>query len=154
MSENPSPVDYDGNKRYWLFNTDETEEEGEGAYLDMLNQSVIAAWGNCKGVGAERTLNRPNEGETVFFYLAGTGIIAAGEVEGRAFSASTIFGQRGEYHRRVINVRRKLLRPLTFADVRENTGYSLPVHGCIVCQLKNEPAARYILQYFNVGPYG
>ena len=69
------------NERYWLFNTDETEEEGEGAYQDMLDLSVIAAWGYCRGTGAKRTLNKPTEGDTVFFFLAGRGIIANGQVE-------------------------------------------------------------------------
>jgi hypothetical protein len=142
------------NERYWLFNTDETESEGEGAFRDMLDQSVIAAWGHCKGVGAERTLNRPADGETVFFFLAGTGIIASGQVEGSAFSADTIFDQVGEYHRRVKKLLRKLRYPLTVADIRENAGYNLPARGCIVCQLHNQAGARYILRYFQNGPYG
>ena len=33
------------NETYWLFNTDETEVEGEGAHLEMIAQSRIAAWG-------------------------------------------------------------------------------------------------------------
>jgi hypothetical protein len=49
MIEKPAWVVYNGNERYWLFNTDETEREGEGAWRDMLAQSVIAAWGNCRG---------------------------------------------------------------------------------------------------------
>ena len=138
--------------RYWLFNTDETEPEGEGAYQDMLAQSVIAAWGNCKGVGAELTLNRPDAGETVFFFLAGTGIIASGQLTGRAFKADTIFAQDGEYHRKVKNLRRKLRNPLTVADIRENTDYNLPARGCIVCQLHDESGARYIAKYFQNGP--
>lgn len=140
--------------RYWLFNTDETEPEGEGAYNEMLAQSVIAAWGNCKGVGAERTLNRPDDGETVFFFLSGTGIIASAEVRGQAFKADTIFAQRGEYHRKVKNLHRKLRNPLTVADIRENTDYILPAHGCIVCQLHNEAGARYIARYFQNRPDG
>jgi hypothetical protein len=141
-------------ERYWLFNTDETEQEGEGAYRDMLDQSAMAAWGDCKGVGAERTLNRPEEGETVFFFLAGTGIIARGRVAGRAFRADTIFGQRGEYHRKVKNLLRKLRCPLTVAEIRENTGYTLPARGCIVSQLHNQAGGRYIARYFQNGPLG
>lgn len=140
--------------RYWLFNTDETEPEGEGAYVDMLEQSVIAAWGNCKGVGAKKTLNRPEEGETVFFFLSGTGIIASGRVTGPAFKADTIFAQRDEYHRKVNDLNRKLRHPLTVADIRENTDYNLPAHGCIVCQLHNEAGARYIARYFQNRPTG
>jgi hypothetical protein len=140
-------------ERYWLFNTDETEAEGEGAYRDMLDQSVMAAWGHCKGVGAERTLNRPEEGETVFFFLAGTGIIASGQVTGPAFKADTIFRQHGEYHRKITNLLRKLRYPLPVADIRQNAGYNLPAHGCIVCQLHNHTGARYIAKYFKNGPF-
>ena len=63
------------NENYWLFNTDETEQEGEGAYREMIAQSRIAAWGHCRGTGARGTLNRPDEGETVFFFRAGHGLI-------------------------------------------------------------------------------
>jgi hypothetical protein len=93
------------NERYWLFNTDETEQEGEGAHRDMIDLSVIAAWGYCRGSGARRTLDRPTEGETVFFFLAGQGIIASGEVTGRAFQADTVFGQPDEFHRTISNLR-------------------------------------------------
>ena len=72
------------NETYWLFNIDETEAEGEGAHLEMIAQSRIAAWGYCRGTGARATLNWPGEGETVFFFRAGEGIIASGRVTGRA----------------------------------------------------------------------
>jgi hypothetical protein len=137
--------------RYWLFNTDETEHEGEGAYRDMLDQSVIAAWGSCKEVGAERTLNRPAEGEPVFYFLAGTGIIASARVTGQAFESNTIFSQPGEYHRKVTNLRRKLRSPLTVAEIRASTGYHLPARGCIVCQLHDDAGARLIASYFEDG---
>ena len=57
----------------WLFNTDETEHEGEGAWEDMLAQNVIAAWGYCHGTGAEGTLNMPAAGETIFVTVQPTG---------------------------------------------------------------------------------
>ncbi len=77
----------------------------------MLDLSVIAAWGDCHGQGAQDTLNLPGEGEptallgisftpvaqdtlnlpgegeTLFFYRAGHGIIARGRVEGQALPA-------------------------------------------------------------------
>jgi hypothetical protein len=107
------------NESYWLFNTDETEAEGEGAYRDMLDLSVIAAWGHCRGTGARRTLDKPGEGETVFFFRAGHGIIASGEVSGRAFQANTIFNQPDEYHRTVKNLRLLPVPPDGCRDSRE-----------------------------------
>ena len=47
---------------YWFFNTDESEIEGEGAYMEMLNRSVIAAWGDCNGNGAEKKIPKQPEG--------------------------------------------------------------------------------------------
>ncbi len=134
------------NECCWLFNTDETEAEGEGAYRDMLDLSVIAAWGNCRGTGARRTLDKPGEGDTVFFFRAGHGIIASGEVSGRAFQANTIFRQPDEYHRTVKNLR-VLPVPLTVAEIRENSGYDLPCRH-IVCQLNDDEGVRFILDHF------
>ena len=51
---------------YWLFNTDETEEEGKGAYERMIERSCIAAWGGCKNLGAEKTLQKPQASDVVF----------------------------------------------------------------------------------------
>jgi hypothetical protein len=59
---------------HWLFNTDETEPEGEGKHKVMLKQLVVAAWGSCKGVGAEVTLNRPAQGDLIYYFRAGYGI--------------------------------------------------------------------------------
>jgi hypothetical protein len=138
------------NERYWLFNTDETEQEGEGAYQEMIDQSVIAAWGHCRGTGACGTLNRPEEGETVFFFRAGHGIIASGQVAGQAFRGNTVFGEWGEYHRTVNNLQ-VLPCPLTVAEIRENTGYNLPCRH-IVCQLTHEDGVQYILEHFENVP--
>ena len=33
---------------YWLFNTDETENEGEGEHAVMPRKKVVAAWGLAK----------------------------------------------------------------------------------------------------------
>ena len=102
---------------YWLFNTDETEQEGEGAWREMIDQSVIAAWGHCRGTGARGTLDKPEEGETVLFFRAGQGIIASGKVAGRAFKADTVFGAPKEYHRTISKLR-VLPAPLTVAEIR------------------------------------
>jgi hypothetical protein len=134
----------------WLFNTDETEAEGEGAYRDMLDLSVIAAWGHCRGTGARGTLDKPGEGETVFFFRAGHGIIASGEVSGRAFHANSIFSQPDEYHRTVKNLR-VLPVPLTVAEIRENSSYDLPCRH-VVCQLNDEEGVRFIRDHFENVP--
>jgi hypothetical protein len=134
----------------WLFNTDETEQEGEGAWQDMINRSVIAAWGHCRGIGARRMLDKPGDRETVFFFRAGHGIIASGQVRGVAFQANTIFGQPDEYHRTVINLR-VLPVPLTVAEIRESTGYLLPYRH-IVCRLTDEDGIRFIREHFENFP--
>ena len=89
---------------YWLFNTDETEDEGEGAYQKMIDQSCIAAWGNCRNQGAKKTLQKPRTGETLFFFCARRGIIASGQVkDGQPFRATSVFGGEAdrEYHRAI-----------------------------------------------------
>jgi hypothetical protein len=90
-------------------------------------------------------------GETAFYFRAGTGIIAAGQVVGQAFRANSIFGQADEYHRTVNNLLR-LRYPVTVAEIRENTGYNLPCR-CIVCRLNHQAGVRYILDRFRNGPF-
>jgi len=138
------------NESYWLFNTDETEAEGEGAHLEMIGLSRMAVWGHCRRTGACGTLNKPEEGETVFFFRAGQGIIASGQVTGEAFRGDTVFGQEGEYHRTIKNLR-VLPCPLTVAEIRENTGYDLPCRH-IVCRLNDEDGVRFIREHFENVP--
>ncbi len=138
------------NENYWLFNTDETEQVGEGAYQHMLDLGVIAAWGYCRGTGARSTLDKPEESETVFFFRAGHGIIASGEVTGPAFQADTIFGQSDEYHRTVNNLR-VLPCPLTVAEIREGSGYDLPCRH-IICQLNDADGVRFLVDHFRNVP--
>lgn len=138
------------NESYWLFNTDETEAQGEGAHLEMIAQSRIAAWGDCRGTGACATLDKPEEGESVFFFRAGHGIIATGEVAGRAFSADTVFGQEGEFHRSINNLR-VLPCPLSVAEIREKSGYDLPCRH-IVCRLNHKDGVRFIREHFEKVP--
>lgn len=133
--------------RIWLFNTDETEIEGTGTYQSMLQQSVIAAWGDCRELGAERMLNKPDQGETVFFFLAGTGIIAKGQVVGHAFRSDVIFGKSDEYHRGIDGLV-VLDHPLATSKIYELTGYSLPARH-IVCQMHDETGVSFIEEYFS-----
>ena len=62
----------------WFFNTDESEQPGKGAYKRMINQSCIAAWGNCRGKGADEILKVPVAGERVFLFRVGFGIASLG----------------------------------------------------------------------------
>ncbi len=138
------------NETSWLFNTDETEAEGAGAHRHMLDLSVIAAWGHSRGTRARRTLDRPAEGDTVYFFLAGRGIIASGQVAGQSFRANTIFDQSDEFHRTVNNLR-VLPCPLTVAEIREGSGYDLPCRH-IVCRLNDENGVRFIQDQFENVP--
>ncbi len=138
-------------QRFWLFNTDETEKEGEGAYQKMIDQSCIAAWGSCKNQGAKKTLAKPQPGETVFLFCAGRGIIASGQAtEEPPFVSKSIFGAgnaEGEYHRVVDNLR-VLETPLTVAEVMKATGYQLPYRH-IVCRLNDPAAVQYIIRHID-----
>lgn len=82
----------------------------------------------------------------MFFFRAGHGIIASGEVAGRAFSADTVFRQEGEFHRTISNLR-VLSCPLTVAEIRENTGYKLPCRH-IMCTLNDLDGIRFIREHF------
>src|SRR5579872_4352140 len=113
---------------YWLFNTDETEEVGEGAYEKMIYRSCIAAWGNCHGQGAEKTLQKPENDDTVFLYCARQGIVASGQVKAQQpLPSNSIFGDdaHDEYQRPLYNLKR-LETPLSVADIESKTGYRLP----------------------------
>jgi hypothetical protein len=134
------------NVNHWFFNTDESEAEGEGAYHEMINESCIAAWGNCRNQGALQMLKRPAERDMVFFYCARRGIIASGEfTEDPPFAADSVFAGDREYHRKIVNLK-VLPNPLTFADVLEETKYRLPVRH-ILCRIKNPSAVRSILNH-------
>lgn len=125
----------------WYFNTDESEDEGKNAYAKMINHSCIAAWGHCLGKGTQRLLRRPAGEDMIFLYRAGHGIVASGQVtEEGPFKSRAVFDQRGEYHRRVVNLR--VLpgnKPLSYSEVAGGTGYFLPVR-CIICRIHNSAA--------------
>ena len=135
---------------YWLFNTDETEPEGKGAHQRMIDQSCIAAWGDCiRRGGAKATLEQIEFGHTVFLFRAGHGIVAVADVlDGPPVPSRTIFPRgKGEFKRPIGNLR-KDLPPLSCAMIRDATGYDLPGRH-IVCRIHNSSAVKYILQYFS-----
>jgi hypothetical protein len=136
-------------KNYWYFNTDETEAEGEKAHEGMMNQECIAAWGNCRGKGAQVLLQRPRRDDIVFLYRCGYGMVASGTfTEKGPVKSRTVFAARGEYHRELDNVR--VLPPaelLTASDIREATGYDLPARH-ILCRIHNATASAFLAEYF------
>ena len=89
---------------FWFFNTDESEVEGKNAHEKMIKQSCMAAWGYCRGQGADKVLRLPAPGDMVFLYRAGYGIVASGIcTKEEPFASRTVFAQRGEYHRWLAN---------------------------------------------------
>jgi hypothetical protein len=138
-----------GRSTYWFFNTDESESEGEGAHQRMIDQSCIAAWGNCvRHGGAKETLEQPEYGDTVFLFRAGHGIVAVADVTDEPPTTSTTIFPDGdrEFKRPVRNLR-VAAEPLSCSAIREATGYDLPCRH-IVCRVKNDSAVKYILRYF------
>lgn len=113
---------------YWLFNTDETEPEGEGKHEAMLKQHVVAAWGYCKGFGAEVTLNHPKPGDVIYFFRAGHGIIARATATDEFSSpSSSVFNAAGEYCRPVDELQiAPESNPVTVAEIKSASGYQVP----------------------------
>jgi hypothetical protein len=139
-------------KSYWFVNTDESETEGEGAHLRMIDECCIAAWGTCiRHGGAKETLEQPESGDTVFLYRCGYGIVAVADVTDESPTPSTtIFpGEDGEYKRPVRNLR-VAKEPLSCTAIREATRHDLPYRH-IVCRIHNDAVVKYILDYFAKG---
>ncbi len=139
-------------RKYWFFNTDESESEGKGAHRRMIDQSCIAAWGKCvRHGGAKETLQQPQFGDTVFLYRARHGIVAMADVtDAPPTPSTTVFpdGNR-EFKRAVRNLCEPEI-PLTYAAIRDATGYALPCRH-IVCAIHDTSALKYILNYFANG---
>lgn len=119
----------------WFFNTNETYSPG--AWTRMLDQGVIAVYGDLSGKDAAELLNRPKTGERVFAYLNQRGIVAVGRVgESPAYSADSVFGKKHdrEYHRavewecRVASGRPEQAVPLSAI---EEWGYFLPIRATL-----------------------
>lgn len=134
---------------YWLFNTDETEPEGEGKHSVMLNRQIVAAWGHCKGLGAEVTLNRPNPGDVIFYFRAGFGIVARAEAtECYASPGQTVFKAVGEYHRPIDKLQTLPEdQPVTVAEIAKRTGYQIPYRQ-IMGRILGESAVDYLNRKF------
>lgn len=135
---------------YWFCNTDEAEPVGKGAYKKMIEQSCIAAWGNCGELGAELTLQKPVKGDKVFLFCAGKGIVAGGQVtDTQPFSSNSVFNEKrsGEFHRPIEKLK-VLKKPLSVADIKNATGYVLPYRH-IVCRISDHSAVKFILEHLD-----
>jgi len=133
---------------YWLFNTDEAETPGQGAYLLMLQQLCIAAWG--EQYNANVLLTKPRADDCVFFYVNGVGIVAKATFTASGpFSSDSIFGKQreGEFHRNVVKLVRPRRGPLSHAFVRQRVGYYLPAMGRALKEL-DSVVAREIEKLF------
>lgn len=133
----------------WFFNTDESEQPGRGAYKRMISESCVAAWGDCRGKGAEELLKGPSAGERVFLFRVGFGMVATGLFDNQEpYSCNTVFNEKGEYHRTVTDL---LVLPetniLSFDIILQNTGYNLPVRQ-ILCRIHDDIAAKFMEDYF------
>ena len=135
--------------QYWLFNTDETEIEGQGKHAVMMRKQVVAAWGHCKGLGAEATMNRPNDGDVVFFYRSGFGFVGCASVTNQlSYPTNNIFKSVGEYSRPVVDlVSLPDDDPVTVAEIKAKTGYQVPYRQ-IMGRILNQEAANYLLKRF------
>lgn len=129
------------NQNYWLFNTDETEREAEGAYREMIDQNVIAAWGYSRGTGHREPLINPKKARP--FLLPGQERPYCERAsDGPRVQGEDGFRSKSEYHRAVNNLQ-LLPAPLTVAEIRERSGYNLPCRH-IVCRLNDKAGVRFI----------
>ena len=95
----------------------------------------------------KKSQNKPKDGYTIFYFLAGTGIIASGKVSGLAFQNNTIFGQDGEFHRTVVELIDRRRNSVTTKEIREVTRYHLPAKN-IACQMWHKDGVERIVRYF------
>ncbi|EKO3871367.1 hypothetical protein P0E20_005403 [Vibrio harveyi] len=124
----------------WFFNTNETYSRG--AYKNMLEHSCIAIYGYSN---PEEMLSAPNDGDRVFFYRNGVGIIAIGEFESTIEPSNSIFGKKdeGEYIRKVKNIV-EVTNGISASEVR-GLGYNLPVRSTL-CKIYNDKVADLIVR--------
>lgn len=133
----------------WIFNTDESEVPGRGAYRLMIENSCIATWGQRRGTNL---IAAPEAGDLVFYYRDKVGVIAMAEFDESApFRSNDIFQKESEeeFSRTVVNLETPILGPITAKEVKAATGYSLPAKGRTPHRLKNEEAVEFLLTKFS-----
>lgn len=135
---------------HWLFNTDEMEAAGKGKHEEMLRHQVIAAWGPCKGIGAEATLNKPDPGDIVYYFRAGVGIIArAVAADFLSLPSQLIFRQTREFIRPVNKLQiLPVSKPITVREIRDEAGGQIPYRQ-IVGLIKSPAVVEYLSKRFS-----
>jgi hypothetical protein len=135
---------------YWVLNTDEAELEGQGADRKMISRSCVAAWG--ERFGAEAKLSRPEEGDKVFLYKKGVGIIAKATFDHSGpYPSNDIFGMqhKGEFSRKITDLKTSPVRPLSCAAIESETGSSFrPLQ--TIFRIKNPVIAQFLDDSFEV----
>lgn len=134
-----------------MFNTDESEIPGKGAYKRMLAKSRIATWGPFTG---NHLIARPVASDIVFFYLDKKGVIAkAVFTEAGPFRSNDIFGKEDEeeFSRDVVDL--VILpddAPIRPAEVVAALSFHLPFVGSTPRKMRNAEVVDYLLTRFPV----
>jgi hypothetical protein len=133
----------------WFFNSDESEKPGKGAHDRMISQSCVAAWGDCRGKGADELLVLPSAGDGVFLYRVGFGMVVMAIFDDHEpLPSRSVFNEQGEYHRTVGSL---LILPqaniLSSLHILQETGYHVPARQ-ILCRIHDAGAAAFMKGYF------
>jgi hypothetical protein len=95
-------------------------------------------------------LSRPEAGDRVFLYKKGVGIIAMGSFDhSGSFPSNDIFGMqhKGEFSRRITELRTNPRRSLSFASIESGTGKSFrPLQ--TVFRIKTPEVAQFLVESF------
>jgi hypothetical protein len=124
----------------WSFNTNETY--APGAYVKMFEQGVIAIYGYETG---PENLTGSKPGERVLAFVNRKGVMAAGVVkDGEVFAASSIFGEKNEFHLRVKwNVIVDDRGVVAVHEVKSKFSYTLPYRS-VFCRISRHDVADWI----------
>ena len=127
----------------WFFNTDETHLPG--AWEKMREHNVIAdfGYGHAK---SKHKMDLPRQGDRVFAYMNGYGILGVGRVEEEeSYAASTVFQQSegDEFHRKVSWSATVPREQAVRAQEVSQWGYNLPVR-CTIGGMSNSKVADII----------
>lgn len=136
---------------FWLFNTDESEAPGKGAFERMLAKPCIATWGRISG---NHLIASPVSGDQVFYYRDGVGVIAKAEFNDSApYRSNDIFQKQDEdeFSRPVINLVRPVDAPISNAEVKAGTGSPLPVKGRTPHRMNSQAVIKFLLKRFPGG---
>lgn len=136
-------------RRYWFFNTDETETVGAGKHVAMFEHQVIAAHGYCKGIGPKAQLSKPRPGETIFWYRADVGFVACSIASDQPPQKSDLIFGVSDEHTRIVEQLQVLpdADVVTAAEVLSATGQVTSYRG-IVNEIHSPKIIEYLLSRF------